>query len=97
MFALSALPKRWISVTAPVRAVLHVKPAFLDQVRGDDPIHNTEYLFHDRWLSGEQESQRIRKAQHPLTHRLLRNDSIDQQRGAFRHTPRPAARTKAAI
>ena len=28
-FKFSALPKRWISVTAPVRAVLRVNPAFL--------------------------------------------------------------------
>ena len=28
-FKLSALPKRWISVTTPVRAVIFVQPAFL--------------------------------------------------------------------
>ena len=28
-FKFSALPKRWISVTAPVRAVRRVNPAFL--------------------------------------------------------------------
>ncbi len=72
------------------------EPGLLDQVTGDDTIDDAEYLAHDRWTAGEQETQGIRKAQHPLAHRLLGEDLIDQQGGAFGHAPRPAARTKAA-
>ena len=38
----------------------------------------------------------IRKAQHPLAHRVFGKDFIHQQGGTFRHAPRPAAGAEAA-
>jgi hypothetical protein len=66
------------------------KPCLLDQVRGNAAVHDAEHLPHDHRLAGEQETQGIRKAQHPLTYRLFGKDLIDQQRGTLRHAPRPA-------
>ena len=50
---------------------------------------------HDIGAAGEQEAQRIRDAQHPLAHRLLGKDLVDQQRGALGHAPDAAAGTEA--
>ena len=63
---------------------------------GDDPIDDAEHLAHDCWTAGEQETQRIWKAQHPLAHRLLGKHLIDQQRRALGHAPRPTAGAKTA-
>jgi hypothetical protein len=59
------------------------EPGLLDQMAGDDPIDDAEHLAHDCWTAGEQETQRIWKAQHPLAHRLLGKHLIDQQRRAL--------------
>ena len=72
------------------------KACFFEQVRGNAAIHDAEHLAHDRRTPGKQESQRVREAQHPLTHRLCRKDFIDQQRGALSHPPRPTTGTKAS-
>ena len=65
-------------------------------MRGDAAVDDTEHTGHDLRVAGEQEAQRKRDAQHPLAHRLLGKDLIDQQRGALRHAPRAAARAEAA-
>ena len=49
-----ALPKRWMSMTAPVCA--------------DDTVDDTQHLPHDGRSAGKQEPQRIREAEHPLAH-----------------------------
>ena len=95
-FTLSALPKRWISVTAPVRAVLHVKPAFLVRC-----VAMTRYTIPSTFpMIAGRLANRNRNGYGKLsTHwrtGLLGKDIIDQQRGAFRHTPRATAGAKRA-
>lgn len=55
------------------------EPRLPDQVRGNHTVDNTQHPAHDRRTAGQQEPQRIWKAQHPLSHRLFRQDLIDQQ------------------
>ena len=68
----------------------------LDQVAGDPTIDDAEHLAPDPWTAGEQQTQGIRKAQHPLAHRLLGKHRIAPQGRALGHAPRPAAGAKAA-
>ena len=42
-------------------------------------VHDPKYFAHDRRAAGEQESQRVRKAQYPLAHRLFGKDPVHQQ------------------
>lgn len=47
------------------------------------------------WQEDERQlDNEVWKAQHPLPHRLFRQDRIDQQRRAFSHTPCPTARAE---
>ena len=57
-------------------------------------VDDAEHSAHDLGAAGEQEAQRIRDAQHPLAHRLLGKDLVDQQCGALGHAPRAAAGAK---
>ena len=59
------------------------EPSLLDQVRGNDAVDDAQHLAPDRRTAREQETQRIRKAQYPLAHRLFGKDLVHQQRGAF--------------
>lgn len=95
MLGLSALPNRWISVTAPVLAMLCV-PCFPDQTRGDEAVDNAQHPPHDLGPAGKQEAQRKRETQHPLAHSLFRQNLIDKQSRAFGHTPGTATGAKAA-
>ena len=72
------------------------EPGLLDQVRGDAAVDDAEHPAHDRGAAGEQETQRIRDAQHPLAHRLLGKDLVDQQRGALGHAPGATAGAETA-
>lgn len=66
-------------------------------MRGDATVDDAEHPAHDIGAAGEQEAQRIRDAQHPLAHRLLGKDLVDQQCSTLRHAPSTTAGTKAAF
>lgn len=51
-------------------------------------------LRHDRRAAGKQKPERERHAQHPLPHRLMRQDFIHQQGRTLDHMPRPATGAK---
>lgn len=68
-----------------------------DQMRGDAAVDDAEPPAHDLGSARKQEAQRIRDAQHLLTHRLLRKHLIDQQRGASGHTSGAAAGTERTL
>jgi len=55
--------------------------------RGVPAVDNAEHTAHDLGAAGEQETQQIGDARHPLAHRRLGKDLVDQQRGTRRHTP----------
>ena len=50
----SALPKRWIRVTAPVRAVCLAMACFFDQVRRNHQVNDAQYMTHDPGPAGKQ-------------------------------------------
>jgi len=80
---------------AGVRRLMR-QSGLLDQVRSNHPVNDAEHLAHDRRAAGEQETQWKRKTQHPLAHRLFRENLIHQQRGTFCHTACPTAGTETA-
>ena len=43
----------------------------LDQMRGDDAIDYPEHLARDQRTAGEEKTQQVWKAEHPLAHRLM--------------------------
>ena len=47
------------------------EPRLPDQVCGNHTVDNTQHPAHDRRTAGQQQPQRIWKAQHPLPHRLV--------------------------
>ena len=65
-------------------------------MRGDAAVDDAEHPAHNIGAAGEQKAQGKRDAQHPLAHRLLGKDLVDQQCRAFDHAPRTAARAEAA-
>jgi len=67
----------------PGAGLLAGEPRLVDQMGGDHTVDDAEHPAHDLGTAGEQEPQRIRKAQYPLAHRLLGEDLVDQQRGAL--------------
>lgn len=69
------------SVNAPILGGGTVGTRLFNQVRGYAAVNDTEHTGHDLRAGGEQKAQRKREAQHPLAHRLLGKDLIDQQLG----------------
>ena len=88
IFRFSALPKRWIKVTAPV-CRFACQSCLADQTGRQGAMDDAEHLTHDRRAGGEQEALRIREAQHPLPHGDFGQDVIHQQGRAL---CRPAVR-----
>jgi hypothetical protein len=64
---------------------------------GNGAIDDAQHLTHDRRLAGKQKSEWERHTEHPLTHRLMRQDFVHQQGGAFHHPPRPTAGANATM
>jgi hypothetical protein len=59
----------------------------------DDAQHQRKCIR----VGGQQEPQRMRQRQHPLSQRSLGQHLISQQRGGLGHAPRTAGRTKPAL
>ena len=57
----------------------------------DDAVH---HLQHQLGLCSQQQAKRDRQCQHPLAHRHVRNDVIDQVGRRMRHAPGSARRAK---
>jgi hypothetical protein len=51
---------------------------FFTYMRGDSAIDNAQCFTHDRRSTGEQKSKLIWDSQHPLAHRLLRQNLVYQ-------------------
>jgi hypothetical protein len=68
----------------------------LDQNGCDDPMNDLQHPRDQLGMGGQQDAQRDRKRQYPLTHRHRRDDVVHQVRGGRRHAPRPARGAKAA-
>jgi len=58
---------------------------------GKCAIDNTQYFSHDARIAGKQKSKLKREAQYPLPNGLMGQHIINQQGGAFCHSPRTTA------
>jgi len=63
---------------------------FISELGGNGTVEDSQCLAHNNRVTGEKKTARKRHTQHPLTHGLMRQDFVNQQRGAIRHTPSPA-------
>tara|TARA_B110000240_G_scaffold176358_1_gene204194 strand:+ start:156 stop:347 length:192 start_codon:yes stop_codon:yes gene_type:complete len=57
---------------------------------GKCAIHNTQYFSHDVGIAGKQKPKLKREAKYPLPNGLMGQHIINQQDGAFCHSPRTA-------
>jgi len=71
-------------------------PGLVDEMGLDGPVDDTQYPAHDLGSACEQEPELEGKAQDPLAHRQAGQDLVDQQGGAFDHSPGPATGAKTA-
>ena len=72
------------------------QPRLLEQKVGDDPVDHLQHGREQLRMCREEDAQRERERQHPLTHGRLRDDVIDQMGGGCCHAPGAAGGTKAA-
>ncbi len=86
MFKLAADPKRWISVTAPPWPSSPLSPT-IQQMARNHALHHLQHRRDQLGLRGQQQTQRDGQREHPLAHRHVRNDVIDQVGGGLRHAP----------
>jgi hypothetical protein len=75
---------------------LSSESCLLNQMGLYGPIHDPQYPPHQLRTAGQQETQLKWKTQYPLAYGLFRYYLIDQQCGAFGHTPRTAAGAEAS-
>ena len=66
-----------------------------DEVHGNSTIDHTQHLAHQFGAAGEQKSQLVREAEHPLAHWLVGQDFVHQQSSAFGHAPGATTGAKA--
>ena len=59
-------------------------------------VHDLQHRRHQQWLRGQQQAQRDRQRQHPLAHRHMGDDVVDQMGRGLRHAPRAARGAKPA-
>jgi hypothetical protein len=96
MLRLAAEPKRWISVTAPPWPSSAGELGGVQQVARDCALHHLQHRRDELRLRGQQHAQRDRQGQHPLHHRDVRDDVIDQVRRCLRHALGAARRAEPA-
>jgi hypothetical protein len=90
---LSALPKRCTNNCAGSR-VANAHPARAQARAGEDAAQGeTQDARDQRGFAREQKAGPPRQRQHPLAHRNVRQDAIDQVRGSALHSSRRAGRT----
>jgi hypothetical protein len=75
---------------------LFVVACFFSDMCGKCAINNTQYFSHDARITGKQKSKLKREAQYPLPNGLMRQHIINQQGGAFCHSPRTTAGTESS-
>ena len=90
------LPKRWITVTVPVPAVLDAVRLRGARVEGEQHagIH-AQHRAAQGVIPRQSVAQAIRQRQDPLAYRHPRQHLVDEIGGPLRHAPPPTARTEA--
>ncbi|CRN69255.1 hypothetical protein PAERUG_P42_1_London_26_VIM_2_10_12_00013 [Pseudomonas aeruginosa] len=69
----------------------------IGQPAGDHALHDAQHRANGFWLAGEQETQGVRKAQHPLPHRPRAEHLLHQMPRRLGHAPCAAARAQPAL
>ena len=69
---------------------LGLEPSLAEQMARDHPVHHLQHRSHQLGLCGQQQAQRDRQRQHPLAHRHMGDDVVDQMRCGLGHAPRAA-------
>ena len=64
----------------------------VQQVPRDDALHHLQHQRDQLGLRGQQHAQWDRRPQHPLPHRYVRDDMVDEVRHGLRHPPRSRTR-----
>lgn len=80
-------------------AFVLIEPGVVQQVLRDHTLHHLHHLQHRRYqlgLRGQPYAQRYRQRQHPLPHRHVGDDVVDQVGGGLRHPPSTASRAESA-
>ena len=77
-------------------AFVGLEPGSLQQMARDHALHHLQHRRDQLGLRGQQQAQRDRQRQHPLPHRHVRDDVVDQVRRGLRHAPRAARRAEPA-
>jgi hypothetical protein len=68
-------------------AFVDAEPGAVKQVPREDALHHLQHRRDQLGLRGQQHAQRDRQGQHPLPHRNVRDDMVDQVRRGLRHAP----------
>ena len=90
------IPKRWMSVTAPVWASVRWSPGLLDQKCGNDPVDDLQDGREQLRMCSEEPTKRDRKREHPLANRYPGDDVVHQVGGGLHHAPGATTRVEAA-
>ena len=72
------------------------EPRLPDHKARDDPVDDAQHRREQLGVHGEEDAKPDRKRQHPLPDRHVRDDLIDQVRGALNHAPGAARGAKSA-
>ena len=65
-----------------------VEPGAVQQMARDQALHHLQHRRDQFRLRGQQQTQRYRQRQHPLSHRNMWNGAVLQVRRGLRHAPR---------
>ena len=96
MFRLAADPIVKVRLDQRDRAavgLIALETGLPEQVARDHAVHDLQHGRHQLRLSGQQQAQRDGQShdpnEHPLAHRHVRYDVVDQVRRGLRHAPGP--------
>ncbi|MBI3155434.1 MAG: hypothetical protein HYZ20_08490 [Burkholderiales bacterium] len=71
-------------------AFVGLEPRPPQQMARDHALYHLQHRRDQFRLRGQQQAQRDRQRQHPLPHRHMRYDVVDEVRRGLRHAPRAA-------
>ena len=79
-----------------LHALVGQQPSLAEQVAGDHAVHHLQHNRHQLGSCSQQQAQGDRKRKHPLAHRHMGDDVVDQVRRRLRHAPGSARRAEPA-
>jgi hypothetical protein len=83
-------PKALYQRDRAAMAFVGLEPGGIQQMSREHALHHLQHRRDQLRLCGQQHAQRDRQRQHPLPHRHVGDDVVDQVRRGLRHAPRAA-------